>query len=89
MPRGGSTSSGLLWGAAGLAAGAAAGYYVYDQVNQRLPKWRQQNELLKEVGRVCVRVAGACMPALFRTLEPLPRRAARLGQHRAGRGTQR
>ena len=47
MPRA-SNSTPLLWGA-GLAAGAAAGYYVYDQVNQRLPKWRQQNELLNEV----------------------------------------
>ncbi len=38
---------------AAVATGVAAGIYGYEQVAKRLPKFRQQRELLQEVSRFC------------------------------------
>lgn len=42
----------VLGVAAGVATGIAAGVYGYEQVSKRMPRYRQQKELLQEVGGV-------------------------------------
>lgn len=47
-----------LGAGAALATAIAAGYYGYDQFTKRYPRYKEQCDLLQEVGRLLAIAAG-------------------------------